>query len=383
MKKKILIMQPELCVGGVEKVLLTLLYALDRNKYEISLVLRNPSLWDSRIPDDINVKYLFSKSPRNGNRLFAKLYKYGIAFLPGFILQRILNLGKHDVFVSFHEPMIYFLKGVKGKKIAWIHADYAAVKFIPEIKELKRKNGFLAKLIMESRKSVHDQCDQIVCVANSARNGFINKFNHKKSNVIFRYNPQESEEILSNSTEAIEFEIPNKTTFCTVGRFSYEKAYYRVVDAAYRLKMEGYDFNILMVGDGPEFIEIKESIKNKNLKEVFYLVGYQKNPYKYIAKSDCLLSTSLFEAFSTVVCESMILGVPIITTKCSGMAEIIGGTDAGSIIENNDISLYVEMKRVLDDDALLGDMKSATLERRDFFNKNIAVLNIEAVFDNI
>ena len=49
----------------------------------------------------------------------------------------------------------------------------------------------------------------------------------------------------------------------------------------------------------------------------------QHDVYNIMSKSDCFILPSVQEGISNVVLESMAIGLPIITSDCGGMKEII------------------------------------------------------------
>lgn len=60
------------------------------------------------------------------------------------------------------------------------------------------------------------------------------------------------------------------------------------------------------------------------MEKSFTLLGYNKNPYKYVRSCDLYVCSSRREGFSTAVTESLIVGTPVISTECSGAIELLG-----------------------------------------------------------
>ena len=74
---------------------------------------------------------------------------------------------------------------------------------------------------------------------------------------------------------------------------------------------------------------IETAIFENDLQDYVHLLGYDRNPYKYVSKMDLFVCSSYEEGYSTAVTESIVVGTPIITTNCAGMDEIIGNSEAG------------------------------------------------------
>ena len=103
------------------------------------------------------------------------------------------------------------------------------------------------------------------------------------------------------------------------------------------------------------------------MQERVCLLGFHANPYKYLRQGDLFVCSSLSEGYSTAVTEALILGLPIITTDCSGMAELLQNGECGVITENDEAALYEGMRRLLTDKSLLEHYRNKAIERgRDF-----------------
>ncbi|WP_417507934.1 glycosyltransferase [Marinomonas gallaica] len=383
MKRKIVIFQPEMCIGGVERVLINLLEELNYNKYDITIILRNKSVWDEDIPEQVQVKYLFKNNPRKAGPIISRVYKYGMIFVPRGFVRHVLKLDKYDIGVSFHEPMMYFLKGIKNKKISWIHTDYSVVKNYPEVRELKNKNGILSSLINKERNKLFGECDRIVCVAKSAIKGLANKANLNESMITYKYNLNDEVRIRRLANEKIEEISQEYFNICSVGRFVEQKAFDRFIHLAERLKNKSLKFKVYLIGDGPLKISLEEKIKKKRLQDYFVLTGYSENPYKYVAKCDLFVCSSLYEAFCTATTESIILGTPLVTTDCSGMRELVGDTNAGLIVENNEKDLAKKVEEVMLNPNLYNKMKEDAVSRSVSFERGTLIKSIEDMFDEI
>ena len=161
------------------------------------------------------------------------------------------------------------------------------------------------------------------------------------------HNVVDDEEILTKSNQLLPDNVKKrKCTLCTVGRFSAPKNYIRLLKTVNRLHQEGYDFDLWMVGDGELRTQIEAFIEGHNMADCVTLCGLQENPYPFMKAADWLVCSSSYEGFSTFISEGLILGKPIITTDCSGMREMLGDSEYGIIVPNDDEEFYVGLKRV-------------------------------------
>ena len=105
--------------------------------------------------------------------------------------------------------------------------------------------------------------------------------------------------------------------------------------------------------------------------------GSKENPYKYVAKADLFVCSSRREGFSTAVSESLVLGIPVVTTEVSGMKEMLGDDEFGIITANSEDALYLGIKRFLDNPKLLKHYRSKAVERGSIFNAETTVKAVE------
>ena len=119
---------------------------------------------------------------------------------------------------------------------------------------------------------------------------------------------------------------------------------------------------VLFVGTGSEEEEFRNKIDEKGLSDSLFLLGYQDNPYKWIAKSDLLICPSYREGLSTAVTEALLLGIPVIATDCGGTRELLGDSQYGFVVDNDEEALLHGLLRISGDDGMRSEY--AELARR-------------------
>ena len=137
--------------------------------------------------------------------------------------------------------------------------------------------------------------------------------------VIVKYNPVDRDDIIKKANQPIDNLNLNLNTnnikLVTIGRLEEQKGYDRLLKVMHRLKIDGLDFNLWIIGQGSKKNELEAYIKDNGLTENVHLLGFQSNPYNYLKTSDAFVCSSRSEGFSTVVTEALILGKPVITTN--------------------------------------------------------------------
>ena len=87
------------------------------------------------------------------------------------------------------------------------------------------------------------------------------------------------------------------------------------------------------------------------------MIGFQENPYPYIKNADLFVCSSLNEGYNLAISEAVILGVPVISTDCSGIRENLGNGKWGCIVENRKETLYQAISRCFDEPEFLEQLK--------------------------
>ena len=93
--------------------------------------------------------------------------------------------------------------------------------------------------------------------------------------------------------------------------------------------------------------------------------------------SDLYICSSRVEGFSTAVTESLVVGIPVVSTNCSGAYELLGkNNEYGVVCQNSEDGIYSGIKYILVDDRL-SYYKEKALERGKHFNKEKTTLAVE------
>ncbi len=120
------------------------------------------------------------------------------------------------------------------------------------------------------------------------------------------------------------FDIPESSIL--VGNTSAvadHKDYETFVDTANLVINEMDNIYFVIVGDGPEFDNIKSYIEEKKLSNRILMTGHVQSVGSYLLRMDYFLFTSKKEGLGTSVLDAMANGVPIVATIAGGVPEII------------------------------------------------------------
>lgn len=367
MKKKIKILfrHRSMEMGGVEKVLLSMLNHLDRNKFDISLCL---SLFQgelrNHIPDFIPYKTLAGGKedfPKNIilNKIFLICRAIKLAVYRKFpwVVDRFILKNDADIEIATGYTMfanVLNSSNKKSKKIGWFHSDITYQGFAPILNDLL---------------TLIPKFDFFIFGSQQAQDIFIKTYPDiklRQHQVIVNTIP-----IDKIKRQAIEYTVKkdNIPTFISVGRLHNRKGYHILANVHKKLLEKGFKHNIKIIGDGEEMENLKKQISLLNIEDTFQLLGTLMNPYPYILNSDFYIMSSRSEGWPLIIAETLILKKPIISTNVGGVSEMIKHKYNGYLVDCNEDSIFEGMKEFLTNQELINRI-----------SKNIE--NIEKQFDN-
>lgn len=365
--KKILFLTNSLGGGGAERVLVNLVNRLDCSKYDMTI----QTIFSAKV----NSKYLsdrvrFIEGKFASMKGISRLFK----IIPARVLYGFFIHERYDIIVSYLEGIT--MKIISGaprevKKIVWLHNERL----------------FLTNVFWSSQiKKVFSGFDKIVGVSDQVCESFKKEYGVTE-NVTRIYNTNDVERIYELSQIKIldnDFQKDGILNIITLGRLDKVKGYDRLLKVVARLKADGYHFRLFILGTGIEKDSLEAQQRELNLQDCVYFKGFHSNPYPYLASADLFVCSSIREGLNTAMAEAIILGVPVISTRVSGAAEVLGEkSEYGLVVDNNDEALYSGLKTLLGSSELLDTYRRKAKERSSFFNPAETVKAVEDLFDKI
>jgi Glycosyltransferase len=194
---------------------------------------------------------------------------------------------------------------------------------------LRKLNKLLVRIL-------YPKADLIIAISHGVKESLINLgIEEEKIKVI--YNPYPIDEIgeLAKKSLGSYEEIFKYPVLITAGRLTNQRAmvFARIFKA---LKEKHKDLKLVILGEGElkdylvglsEELGLKTYVWDRDrLSESFdvYFLGFQKNPFKFIARSKLFVFPSLWEGFGNALVEAMACGAPVVSSDCrSGPREIL------------------------------------------------------------
>lgn len=363
-------------MGGVEKVILSLLENLDKDKFDITYMV---NLYQGELREKVpsHIHYVkmnpgkedFSENPLiNKIQLAARGLK--IKFLETFpsLIDRLFLEKKYDVEIasSYTDFAPVLASSNKdSKKIGWFHSDITFPKLQPVVPAILKQIPEFDYFIFGSQ-----QTKDILETTYPELKLPDNK-------VILNAIPVEE---IKEKAEAF---VPDFGTsdpvFVSVGRLHSRKGYQKLIEVHSQLIKDGFPHKIIIIGDGEEKENLEDLTKELNVENSFILMGSLLNPYPYVKNADFFIMPSESEGWPLIIADTLILQKPILSTAVGGIPEMITHQENGFLIKYDSGEIYDAMKEFMANENLIAhiqeNLKNA---EKQFDNQKIfdAVENI-------
>ena len=362
---KILFIIHDLEHGGAEKVLVNLVNNMDRSKFDISVtVLFGGGVNEQFLAPDIHFRAVFPREVPGNSKL--------MKFLTPKQLHKLCVKEHYDIEVAYLEgPPSRIISGCQDdttKLVSWIHIEQKSAK------DAARSFRSVKEAIL-----CYNRFDRIIGVSEDVRRTFLTALPVKPPMQVL-YNTNESDAILRKSQEPVDIDLfsPDEFKLVGVGKLLKSKGFDRMARIVKRLKDECYPVHLYALGVGPFRDELEKYISENHLEKQITFLGYQTNPYKYVAKCDLFVCASLAEGFSTATTEALIVGTPVCTVEVSGMKEMLGANNEwGVVTGNSEDVLYAGIKDLLDHPYKLAHYKEMAALRGKMFSTENTVRAVE------
>ncbi len=160
----------------------------------------------------------------------------------------------------------------------------------------------------------------------------------------------------------------------SIGRLIEKKGFIHLIRAVRRLRDRGVEATCTIVGDGRDKDKLKKEIKALKLRGAIKLAGsLNQDQVRHLLRSSACLALPCVEAadgnvdaLPTVLLEGLASGCPCISTKVSGVPEIIENEASGLLVAPaDDTALSNAMARVLQSPKLHQDLASGGRRRAE------------------
>lgn len=364
-KVNILHITSGLALGGAERMLLTLVKELDKEKYNIKVCCWRGKRELKKDIEDAGVQVIdleqedgnifkvslkLRKVIKNNNIQLIHSYLFD-ADLCGFLAGKSTGV---PVIVS-SVPSFTFLRSKKHQlryKLMSLFFD----SFIPISKAIAEYMVKYCRIKPAKLVVVHP--------------GFLNKFNLEKD-----------KEEIKRMREDFGL-VENDIVIGTVARLDPRKGYHYLLESVAQVFKIYPTVKFLFVGEGELKPELEEFAKKLSISSKIIFVGKVTNIPSFLSLLDIFVLASLDEGFGIVILEAMTASLPVVASRVGGIPEIINNNETGFLVKPADSKALAEgiIKLVEDKDlrARMGNLAKAEVKK---FNSKEMTRKIEKIYD--
>lgn len=264
-----------------------------------------------------------------------KHYRAGLPSVDIHYLLRVAH-AKMDI-IHTHSPFVAGQEAFRiaqKQKIPVVGTFHS--KYFYDFYQLSRSNT-LSKMGSNLVADYFEKCDQVWAVNQSAADELLD------------YGFRGKYEIVENGTErktvdpaAIErvdqaYQLGSSPVLLYVGQMNWKKNIIRILESASLLHNQGFDFKLVMAGQGPSEHEIRNTANSLGLGDTVILTGHIEDPKLLdglYARANLFVFPSLYDTTALVVHEAAALGTPSILVRGSSVAQVVRDNWNGLLAED-------------------------------------------------
>ncbi len=302
---KVLFFRPTLSQGGADRVTATLLGHLDRKRFQVHIaLLRAAGEFVPDVPADVRMHVLGSGS----------LWRCAPA------LARLLRQEQPDVLFSTssaanipavvaHEMSRHRGRCILSERNALLRGD-------PTVKR---------RVELALKKVLYRRADCVTAVSSGVAEELRSSVGVAPERLAVVYNPVVSDDLAALAAQPVEHpwfrdDVP---IVLGVGRLVPQKDFSTMIDAFARVRRR-LPVRLFVLGEGPLMASLRAQADREGIGQDVFFAGFDKNPFKYMARSTLYLQTSRAEGLPGSLIQAMACGAPSVATDCEhGPSEVI------------------------------------------------------------
>ena len=295
--------------GGAERVLSVLANGLSRRGHKVWMVTDYSRPVEYPLDDTVErIIYDGEFDPKRKARKIRALYRV-------FRMHDFCRREKVDIVISFMREANF-----RALAATWLTRtkNLISIRIDPKI-------GYRRKLIATLAKLMYPTAEGCVFQTEEAQAWFAPKI-QKKSRIIF--NP------VSDTFFKTEPAAMTEKRIVTCGRLEKQKRFDLLIDAFHKVCDEFPEYKLEIYGVGPLKDQLQSQIDGLGRQDRIQLMGRNEDIPNTIKPASLFVLASDYEGLPNALMEAMTLGLPVVSTDCSG-----GG--ARALIENGEDGLIV------------------------------------------
>lgn len=349
-KLRILHVIPKFGTGGAERLVVNLLEATDKERFDVAAVSLYPecgTIFENEMKEKGLKVYHLNKHLGLDLRMIPQLYHLFRSLRPDIVHTHLYVL-RYALL-----PMLFCCVPVR---VHTIHS--VAQKEVDRIGKLVHWISFwlagavpvsLSQEVASTVRAVYGQNIYTPIIFN----GIPTKHFNSNTKQDYDYDKSERDVVLLH-----------------IGRFAPEKNHMLLIDAFELAVKEHPRMQLWLIGDGSLRPEVERIVTEKGLDKIVLFIGVVPDPEEFLAKCDIFILSSDWEGVPLTVLEAMAARKPVISTSVGGVSELVVDGVTGILVPPRDSQVLAQgILRLAKDPDLrqrMGEMaQKRALERFD------------------
>jgi glycosyltransferase involved in cell wall biosynthesis len=290
------------------------------------------------------------------------------------LFRRILQQERPDAVVSFMGEANLINALLSARPIVTVHNHLSTT---------SKMRGGLQAFASEMLIRMLYRRATVVAVSEAVKQDLVDKFGVPERQVVVIPNSVDSRQIREMAAETVacpwDSGLP---VIITAGRLTKEKGQWHLIRAFAEVRKK-LPCQLAILGAGELESYLKLLAAELGIGKDVYFLGWQSNPFKFMARANLFVLPSLTEGFGLALVEAMACGLPVISTDCpGGSKEIIAppsGGEYGVLVPAFDDKMYsgrdpTTSAEVLLAETMLGLLQNSEMRKR-YVNAGLSRIN--------
>jgi glycosyltransferase involved in cell wall biosynthesis len=337
---KLILLIPHISDGGAEKILSDLSFNLDLGEQLLVVFQEKPGY-------PFHGRLISMNLPIERQSVVARAF--------GFVrrihrFHRIVQQEQPDCVVSFMGEANFINAVVSRRPILTVHNHLSSVS--------GERSRFESKIFDLLLRALYRRA-KIIAVSEAVKDDLVKHFRIPNERVAVINTAIDAEAIRRKAAERAECPWDEDApVIVTAGRLHPQKGQWHLLRAFAEVRKKMVcRMAILGTGDLEDYL--RDLAKALGIEKDVYFLGWQENPFKFLAHGQVFVLPSVSEGFPLVLLEAMACGLPIVATDCPGSSKEIlaprGAAEFGVLIPPVDERRYGADEKCTAEESAMAD----------------------------